>query len=87
MLTLPPDTGEAAVSWLQTKLRGVAGGQLGVTTRYRYRYRCRYVDMLYKFRYLDISIISMTTRSLSLSSSRFKLAHCWAFQITASYPA
>ena len=29
----------------------------------------------------------MITRSLSLSSSRFKLAHCWAFQITASYPA
>ena len=42
VLTLPPDTGEAAVSWLQTKLRGVAGGQLGVTTRYRYRYRYRY---------------------------------------------
>ena len=86
MLTLPPDTGEAAVSWLQAKLRGVAGGQLGVTTRYRiyrYRYRCRYVDN----RYVDISLISMTTRSLSLSSSRFKLAHCWAFQITASYPA
>ena len=56
MVTFPPEASEAAVSWLQTKLRSVSG-------------------------------LEVTTRNLNLSSGRFKLASCFAFQITASYPA
>ena len=55
VLTFPPECPEAAVSWLQQKLRTVPG-------------------------------LILTTRNLKLSSSRFKTASCFAFQLTATYP-